>query len=155
MELIPVTSTSIRALCYSHQRSRSSGQPGGRAAGLEACELMIDGQVNQSGQGVLQNRKHGDEVRPLHTDAGMPLGLLPCEFTEHTVTFCHDFRLLFYTDGISEALNHEDQEFGSDRLMKFVAAHDCSTSQLMEALKEFRGKCAQADDATLILLRSN
>ncbi|HXZ27275.1 MAG TPA: GAF domain-containing SpoIIE family protein phosphatase, partial [Terriglobales bacterium] len=60
---------------------------------------------------------HGADVRPLHTDAGMPLGLLPCEFTEHTVTFCHDFRLLFYTDGISEALNRAEEEFGSGRLM--------------------------------------
>ena len=97
---------------------------------------------------------HGTDVRPLHTEAGMPLGLLPCEFTEHTVKFCHDFRLLFYTDGISEALNREDQEFGSARLTEFVATHDCSVSRLMEAIKEFRGKCAQKDDATVILLRS-
>ena len=63
-------------------------------------------------------------------------------------------RLLFYTDGISEALNREDQEFGSGRLTEFVATHDCSLSRLMEAVKEFRGKCAQEDDATVILLRS-
>jgi sigma-B regulation protein RsbU (phosphoserine phosphatase) len=97
---------------------------------------------------------HGTDVRPLHTDAGMPLGLLPCDFTEHTVKLCHDFRLLFYTDGISEALNREDQEFGSTRLTEFVAKHDCSVSDLMEAIKEFRGKCAQKDDATVMLLRS-
>lgn len=97
---------------------------------------------------------HGTDVRPLHTDAGMPLGLLPCEFTEHTVKFCHDFRLLFYTDGISETLNREDQEFGSARLTEFVATHNCSVSQLMKAIKEFRGKCTQKDDATVILLRS-
>jgi sigma-B regulation protein RsbU (phosphoserine phosphatase) len=97
---------------------------------------------------------HGTGVRPLHTDAGIPLGLLPCEFTEHAVTFCHDFRLLFYTDGISEALDREDQEFGRARLAEFVATHDCSVSRLMEAIKEFRGKCAQKDDATVILLRS-
>lgn len=97
---------------------------------------------------------HGTNVRPLHTDAGLPLGLLPCEFTEHTVKLCRDFRLLFYTDGISEALNREDQEFGSGRLTEFVATHDCSLSRLMEAVKEFRGKCAQGDDATVILLRS-
>jgi serine phosphatase RsbU (regulator of sigma subunit) len=30
--------------------------------------------------------------------------------------------LLFYTDGISEALNREDQEFGNMRLTEFVAA---------------------------------
>ena len=97
---------------------------------------------------------HGTDVVPLHTDAGIPLGLLPCEFTEHTVKLCRDFRLLFYTDGISEALNHEDQEFGSARLKEFVARHDCNVSQLMEAIKEFRGNCAQKDDATVVLLRS-
>jgi len=97
---------------------------------------------------------HGNEARPLHTDAGIPLGLLPCEFTEHTVTLCHDFRLLFYTDGISEALNGEDQEFGSGRLTDFVASHDCSVSRLMQATKEFRGHRTQHDDATVILLRS-
>jgi sigma-B regulation protein RsbU (phosphoserine phosphatase) len=97
---------------------------------------------------------HGTDVRPLHTDAGIPLGLLPGEFTEHIVKFCSDFRLLFYTDGISEALNREDQEFGRARLTKFVATHDCSVSRLMAAIKEFRGKCAQKDDATVILLRS-
>jgi sigma-B regulation protein RsbU (phosphoserine phosphatase) len=97
---------------------------------------------------------HGTDVRPLHTDAGLPLGLLPCEFTEHHVKFCHDFRLLFYTDGISEALNREDQEFGSARLTQFVATYDRSLSRLMEAIKDFRGTCAQKDDATVILLRS-
>jgi sigma-B regulation protein RsbU (phosphoserine phosphatase) len=97
---------------------------------------------------------HGTDVRPLHTDAGMPLGLLPCEFTEHTVKFCHDFRLLFYTDGISEEMDREDQEFGRARLMEFVGQHDCSVSRLMEDIKAFRGACAQKDDATVILLRS-
>jgi sigma-B regulation protein RsbU (phosphoserine phosphatase) len=70
------------------------------------------------------------------------------------VTLCRDFRLLFYTDGISEALNHEDQEFGSARLHDFLAAHDCSVSQLMEAIHQFGGKCGLNDDATVILLRS-
>jgi len=97
---------------------------------------------------------HGADVRPLHTDAGLPLGLLPCDFTEHTLKFCHDFRLLFYTDGISEALNREDQEFGSARLTQFVATYDSSLSRLMEAIKDFRGACAQEDDSTVILLRS-
>jgi sigma-B regulation protein RsbU (phosphoserine phosphatase) len=97
---------------------------------------------------------HGGDVRPLHTDAGLPLGLLPSEFTEHTVKLCHDFRLLLYTDGISEALNCEDQEFGSARLYEFMAAHDCSVSQLMKSIQEFSGECGQKDDATVILLRS-
>lgn len=97
---------------------------------------------------------HGAEVRPLHTDAGMPLGLLPCHFTEHTVKLCRDFRLLFYTDGISEAVDRQDQEFGSTRVADFVASHNCSASRLLEAIRDFSGQCAQKDDATVILLRS-
>ncbi len=97
---------------------------------------------------------HSDDVRPLHADAGLPLGLLPCEFTEHTIKLCADFRLLFYTDGISEALNHGDEEFGSSRLHDLLARNDCGIPQLMEAIREFRGDRAQSDDATVILLRS-
>ena len=97
---------------------------------------------------------HGAGVRLLHTDAGMPLGLFHCEFTEHTLTLCRDFRLLFYTDGISEAVNRDDQEFGSTHLTEFVANHDCSVFQLMQAINEFRGAGAQKDDATVVLLRS-
>lgn len=97
---------------------------------------------------------HGNRVRPLHTDAGLPLGLLPSQFTEHTVTLCRDFRLLFYTDGISEALNCEDEEFGSTRLHDFIAAHECSVSLLMEAVHQFGGEGGLNDDATVILLRS-
>lgn len=97
---------------------------------------------------------HGTDVRPLHTDAGLPLGLLPCEFTEHEVKFCHDFRLLFYTDGISEALNRDDQEFGHARLAEFVATHDCNVSRLLQEVQDFRGKCELEDDATVMLLRS-
>ncbi len=97
---------------------------------------------------------HGLEVRPLHTDAGMPLGLLPCEFTEHDVKFCHDFRLLFYTDGISEALNREEQEFGRDRLLDFVSKNDCGVPRLLQLVQEFQGRRELEDDATVILLRS-
>ncbi len=97
---------------------------------------------------------HSDGVRPLHTDAGLPLGLLPSQFTEHTITLCHDFRLLFYTDGISEALNCENEEFGSDRLREFVASHKCSVSELMQTIRQFGGECGLKDDATVILLRS-
>ncbi len=97
---------------------------------------------------------HGHDVRPLHTDAGMPLGLLPGKFTQHEIKFCHDFRLLFYTDGISEALNREEQEFGSSRLMEFVGSHDCSVSKLMQAVRDFSGSKALEDDATVLLLRS-
>ena len=97
---------------------------------------------------------HHTDVRPLHTDAGMPLGLLPGDFTEHIIKLCCDFRLLFYTDGISEEMNPAEQEFGCERLEQFVATHDCDVECLMGLIREFRGNRPQSDDATVILLRS-
>jgi serine phosphatase RsbU (regulator of sigma subunit) len=84
----------------------------------------------------------------------MPLGLLSGEFTEHVITLCHDFRLLFYADGISEALDQDNQEFGSCRLADFVATHDCSAKLLLEQVRNFSAGGGLTDDATLILLRS-
>jgi sigma-B regulation protein RsbU (phosphoserine phosphatase) len=97
---------------------------------------------------------HGNDVRPLHSDSGTPLGLLAGDFSEQTVTLCHDFHLLFYTDGISEAVNHADEEFGSARVMDLVRKHHCVTECLMQAVKEFQGASPQRDDATVVVLRS-
>ena len=97
---------------------------------------------------------HHTDVRPLHTDAGMPLGLLPGDFTEHTVKLCCDFRLLFYTDGISEQIGHAEEEFGCERLMEFVGTHDCDVECLLADIRKFRGDGPQTDDSTVILLRS-
>lgn len=97
---------------------------------------------------------HHADVRPLHTDAGMPLGLLPGDFSEHVVKLCCDFRLLFFTDGISEQIGHAEEEFGCERLMNFVGTHDCDVECLMGLINSFRGERPQTDDATVILLRS-
>ncbi len=97
---------------------------------------------------------NGHGVVPLNVDAGMPLGLLHGEFTQHTVNLGREFRLLFYTDGITEAMNSEDEEFGGARVAELVASRDCSPSRIMEAIASFRGSCEQKDDATVVLLRS-
>jgi sigma-B regulation protein RsbU (phosphoserine phosphatase) len=94
------------------------------------------------------------EVRPLYTDSGTPLGLLPAEFTEHTVNLSKDFRLLFYTDGVSETMNCEDQDFGSSGMLDILRDAGCSVPSLMRAMSDFRGCCVVKDDATAILLRS-
>jgi len=94
------------------------------------------------------------EVQPLYTDSGTPLGLLPANFTEHTVKLGDNFRLLFYTDGISETMNCDDHDFGSSGMLDFLRGNDCSVTKLIEAMNSFRGRCAVRDDATAILLRS-
>jgi serine phosphatase RsbU (regulator of sigma subunit) len=65
-------------------------------------------------------------------------------------------RLVLYTDGITEARNADDEEFGEDRLVEeIVADRSCSapalTSRIVDSVSTFTGGLFQ-DDATLVVL---
>ncbi len=65
-------------------------------------------------------------------------------------------RLLLFTDGVTEACNAVDEEFGEARLLRLVQehrTHGASSLQetILAAVSEFSGG-QQADDATLVVL---
>ncbi len=65
---------------------------------------------------------------------------------------------LFFTDGITEAMNARDDLFGETRLGQFVERHaDLPSEELRERvlreIKAFVGDAPQHDDMTMILLR--
>jgi phosphoserine phosphatase RsbU/P len=63
---------------------------------------------------------------------------------------------LIYTDGIVEALNHADEEFGLQRLIDASATAGCDVDDLltriMEAVDTWSGEREQGDDMTLVAL---
>ncbi|MEP7014286.1 MAG: GAF domain-containing SpoIIE family protein phosphatase [Verrucomicrobiota bacterium] len=66
--------------------------------------------------------------------------------------------LLLYTDGVTEALNSEGDEFGIDRMIESVRASAGNTAQgiighVIEEVRNFAGTTAQHDDITLIVIR--
>jgi serine phosphatase RsbU (regulator of sigma subunit)/anti-sigma regulatory factor (Ser/Thr protein kinase) len=66
--------------------------------------------------------------------------------------------VLFYTDGITEALSPNDQLFGSERLQETLAAHAGSTADdlvqaVLSAVRTFRRDASRSDDLTLIAMR--
>lgn len=67
--------------------------------------------------------------------------------------------LLFYTDGIVEAFNPEEEQFGQERLLDVLGAHGKESSEAMReavltALDRHRGPVELADDTTLVILRA-
>jgi phosphoserine phosphatase RsbU/P len=67
--------------------------------------------------------------------------------------------LVFYTDGISEAMNLADEEWGEERLMDAIReGRNGSAQQLLESLfaaaTGFAGTAPQHDDMTLVVLRA-
>ena len=66
--------------------------------------------------------------------------------------------LVLYTDGVSETLNSEGDEFGVDRMMQSVRASANDSAQaivkrIIEDVREFTGSVPQNDDMTLIAIR--
>src|SRR6059058_4820154 len=66
--------------------------------------------------------------------------------------------LVLYTDGLTETLNSEGDEFGVDRMMESVRASAKAGAQaivkrIIEDVREFTGSVPQNDDMTLIAIR--
>ena len=91
---------------------------------------------------------------------GVVLGVLGgAEFEEGTVDLKNGDRIILYTDGISEARNEDDEEFGEERLQDLVhtlpkelTAHEV-TELILEDLYGFLGEQEAQDDVTLMVLR--
>jgi sigma-B regulation protein RsbU (phosphoserine phosphatase) len=66
--------------------------------------------------------------------------------------------LVLYTDGLTETLDSEGDEFGVDRMMESVRASandgaQAIVKQIIEDVREFTGSVPQNDDMTLIAIR--
>jgi sigma-B regulation protein RsbU (phosphoserine phosphatase) len=66
--------------------------------------------------------------------------------------------ILLYTDGITEALDNEGNEFGLERMMQTYRANAkqgprAIVSRLIDELRDFVGATPQNDDITLIAIR--
>ena len=98
-------------------------------------------------------RKDGTVVR--FEEGGLPIGLFPdSTYTQQELVLESGDRLVLFTDGVTEARNAEDEEFGEDRLIALVREHvDAKTLRrvVVEAVETFSGGAMQ-DDVTVLAL---
>ncbi|MBI4788522.1 MAG: SpoIIE family protein phosphatase [Chloroflexi bacterium] len=90
---------------------------------------------------------------------GIALGVIPnislhdCEITAEPGDV-----LLLYTDGVTEALNAREEEFGADRLASIVAASghlssDKLVDEILQSVAEFTGGGPNSDDLTIVAIK--
>jgi sigma-B regulation protein RsbU (phosphoserine phosphatase) len=88
----------------------------------------------------------------LDVEQGIPLGLGPGDFSEVEVKLPLGFRLVFYSDGITEAENQADEEYGLLRLQKHFSRTDASAETLLDDVRSFADGSGLRDDASVILV---
>jgi serine phosphatase RsbU (regulator of sigma subunit) len=90
---------------------------------------------------------------------GPPVGLFPrLKFQREISDVEPGSVLVLYTDGVSEAENAQDEQFGVDRLAAVVADNRSGSATaihgcIRESLKQFVGDEPTHDDSTLLLLK--
>jgi sigma-B regulation protein RsbU (phosphoserine phosphatase) len=107
---------------------------------------------------VFRQAHRGDEVMRL--DAGGPvIGLMEdCCYRQGRIALEAGDVLVAYTDGISEAMNAADDEWGEERLMDAVRANPIVAARalierLMTSADAFVAGAPQHDDMTLVVVR--
>ncbi|HTR64609.1 MAG TPA: GAF domain-containing SpoIIE family protein phosphatase [Terriglobales bacterium] len=92
-------------------------------------------------------------ARFLDSDEGMPLGLALGGFSEKTVHLPPGSRVVFYSDGITEA-EESGEEYGADRLREHVQQPEASAESILQDVRRFVNGSGFRDDATVIFLRA-
>ncbi len=87
-------------------------------------------------------------------EAGLPLGLAESDYPEQTIPLACGSRVLLYTDGITEAANLADEEYGAQRLKEFFSRSGASVDELIAEVQHFSAGSEHVDDATAVLIRS-
>lgn len=107
-------------------------------------------------------KRHSQTVTPIKPpgmvvgiDSGNVFDRLTADFA---VPLERDDCLILYTDGVTEALNTDGDEFGLDRMIQSVRASATDGAQtivkrIIEDVRNFTGSFPQNDDITVIAIR--
>lgn len=94
---------------------------------------------------------------------GMALGMVPSKLFNQVikdvrVSFNADDTFLLYTDGITEAVNAQDEEFSREQLASLVKEQATKpvkeiNKQILTAVERFAGSSEKSDDFTLVTVK--
>jgi sigma-B regulation protein RsbU (phosphoserine phosphatase) len=111
-------------------------------------------QVTIASAGHLRPMLINGECSFLEVETGLPLGLGASAYPEYTMHLKPGNQLLFYTDGITEAMNLQDEEYGPLRLSEHFQLPEACVEGLIEEVQRFSHGSTRTDDATAVLIRS-
>ena len=95
---------------------------------------------------------------PLPCDPNLPIGVMPdWKFTEQETDMQPGSILFLYTDGLTEAENDQQAQFGDKRVSDVVSSFEGSPEEMIEtmtgAVRQFVGDTEQSDDLTMLAIK--
>jgi sigma-B regulation protein RsbU (phosphoserine phosphatase) len=97
-------------------------------------------------------RNEGSSISELNA-GGIFLGSMDFPYNSETISLDEGDTIVFYTDGITEAMNMQNEEFGEENFQRVILSNiKQNVSGLMDSIlgeiNLFRGKAEQSDDIT-------
>ena len=105
-----------------------------------------------------ENKSEKESVEMLHP-TGAAIGLAEeADFGEKTIKLQKEDLLMLYTDGVTEAVNSKNQEFGRERLTVLSRqVNSLHVKEIMQEIKlgleEFREGQPLTDDTTIVVCK--
>jgi len=102
---------------------------------------------------------HRDGRANILTESDLLIGVLPdFKYTERHVTLAPGETIVIYSDGVTEAFNEQGDDYGLERLLKLpcdfaTMSATAISATIISQIEAFRGKEAQTDDITALILR--
>ena len=94
----------------------------------------------------------GNGARFLDTERGMPLGISCGDYSETRINLSDGSRLVLYSDGITEAVNADEQEYGLGRLAEHAERPGASAVSIIDDVRTFANGTGVRDDATVVFV---
>jgi len=99
------------------------------------------------------------EVSELFTESSFPVGLVPeTDYITSRVELQPNDTLVLFSDGVTEAMDPDEQMFGSFRLREVLAGQPSGSLEhlqktILECVEKFTRGASQGDDITILLVR--
>jgi phosphoserine phosphatase RsbU/P len=91
----------------------------------------------------------------LDVERGLPLGLACGDYSETEISLSKGSRLIFYSDGITEAVDSQEEEYGLCRLVEHAMQPDASPLTMLDDVRSFANASGVQDDATVVFVGVN
>lgn len=84
------------------------------------------------------------------TETGWPLGIQDGSYVERVVPMSPDDRFIMVSDGVTEAISSEAQQYGEERLFKHFADPLAGAQSLLDDVRSFTADHPASDDITIV-----